>query len=72
MLPPQSQVLENNSQHGADDNNYFTMKGSEKARCIGLPTKAVAIYTGKKADHYCQNNDRGGKSLTVELNQSIV
>ncbi len=47
-MPPQSQVLDSNSQHGADNNNYFTAKRSEKARRMGLPTKAIAICAGKK------------------------
>ena len=66
------QVFDSNSQHGADDNNHFTTKWREKASRMRLPTKAVAICAGKKAGHYCQNNDRGGKSLPVGLDQCIV
>ena len=61
VIPPQSQVLDSNSQHRADDNNHFTAKGSEKTRRIDFLTKAVAICARKKAGHYYQNNDRGGK-----------
>ena len=39
---------------------------------MGLPTKAVAICAKKKAGHYCQNNDWGGKLLPVRLDQCIV
>ena len=34
-----------------------------------FPTKAIAIYTDKKAGHYYQNNHRGGKSLLIRLDQ---
>ncbi len=68
VIPPQSQVLDSNSQHEADDNNHFTAKRSEKARRMGLPTKAVAICAGKKVGDYGQSNDRGSKSLPVGLN----
>ena len=37
-----------------------------------LLTKAIAICTNKKAGHYFQNNDRGGKLLLVGLDQYIV
>ncbi len=69
IISPQSQVLDSNNQHGADNNNHFTAKESEKARHIGLPTKVIAIYIGKKAGHYYQNNDQDNKSLPVRLNQ---
>ncbi len=72
IIPSQSQVLESNSQYRADDNNHFTAKENEKARCIGLPTKAVAIYVGKKADHYYQNNYWSSKLLLFGLNQWIM
>ncbi len=61
VIPTQNQVL--------DGNNHFIAKRSEKARRMGLLTKAVAIYARKKAGHSCQNNDRGSKSLLVGLNQ---
>ena len=58
-----------NSPHEADDNNYFTIKVSEKARYMSFLTKVIAICAGKKAGHYCQNNDRGSKLLHIGLNQ---
>ena len=39
---------------------------------MGLFTKAVAICVRKKAGHYCQNNDQGGKLLPVGLYQYVV
>ncbi len=72
MILSQSQVLDSNSQYGADDNHHFTMKESEKARLMGLLTIAVAICAGQKADHYYQNNNRSIESLSIGLNQWIV
>lgn len=36
---------------------------------MDLPNKTVAICARKKADYYCQKNDRSGKSLPVELDE---
>lgn len=49
VILSQSQVMDSNNQHGVDDNNYFIVKESKKARrSMDLPTKAVAIYIKKK------------------------
>ena len=69
IIPLHNQVLDSNSQHRIDNNNHFTTKKSEKTRLIGLLTKTVAIYAGKKAGYYCQNNDQSGKLLFIGLNQ---
>ena len=72
IILPQNQVLDSNSQYRADDNNNFTIKKNKKARCMDFLTKAMAICAGKKASHYCQNNDQGGKLWLIGLNQWIL
>lgn len=47
------QVFNSNSQHGANDNNYFTAKEREKVSHMSLLIKAIIIYAGKKVGHYC-------------------
>lgn len=72
IIPPESLVLGSNSPHKADDNHHFITKGSEKARYISLPTKAVAICARKNVGHYYQNNDQSSKLLLIRLDQFIV
>lgn len=72
IISSHCQVFDTNSQYRTHNNNHFIAKQREKASCIYLPTKVVAICISKKASYYCQNNDWDSKLLPVRLDQYIM
>ena len=47
-----------NSKYNVYNPDHFPPKWREKVQDVGFPSKAVTVYSGKKAGFDCKNNYR--------------